>query len=131
VAGVGNGVLEMPRATLTKDDIPTILRMLNEGHALSFIARQYSVSTSTIHAIRRREIGKNVEGPRAGPRKSSRFYGVSKQKKGWQAYGLLGRKKRYLGVFKTEEEAARAVNNFINDQRLPRPLNVIPEGDRL
>jgi hypothetical protein len=122
-------VLELPRTKLTKDDIPIILRMLNKGHTLWFIARQYSVSTSTIHAIRRREIWKNVEGPRAGPHKSSRFYGVSKQKKGWQAYGLLGRKKRYLGVFKTEEEAARAVNNFIVDRRLARPLNVIPDDD--
>jgi hypothetical protein len=59
----------------------------------------------------------------------SRFYGVSKNNDRWEAYCLFGRRKRYLGKFKTEEAAARAVNNFIIDQWLPRPLNVIPDGD--
>jgi hypothetical protein len=119
----------MARHNLTKEDIPTILRMLNEGHPLWFIADHFNISTNTIRGIRRGETWKNVEGPRPGSRKSSRFYGVSKHKNGWHAYGLLGSKKFHLGVFKAEEEAARAVNNFIIDQWLPRPLNVIPDGD--
>jgi hypothetical protein len=125
LAGVANGVLEMVRTKLTSDDISNILKMLNEGHPLWFIADHFNVSPNTIRGIRRGETWKHVEGPRPGPRKSSRFYGVSKHRGRWQAYGLLGSKKFHLGVFNTEEEAARAVNNFIIDQWLPRPLNAI------
>ncbi len=60
-------------------------------------------------------------GNMSGRRKSSRFYGVSKHKNGYGGLGTLG--------FNTEEEAARAVNDFIIDQRLPRSLNVIPQND--
>jgi hypothetical protein len=118
----------MVRPKLTDNDIPIILQLLNAGHSLRFIARKFNVSTNTIHTIGRGETWKHIEGPRLRRRKSSRYYGVSKSGNQWEAYCRLGHTKHYLGKFEVEEEAARTVNNFIIDQWLPRPLNMIPEA---
>lgn len=98
-----------------------------DSHRVAY--RQFNVAPNTIRRIRRGDTWKHVEGPRLTRRMHSRFYGVSKNNDRWEAYCLFGRRKRYLCKFKTEEAAARAVNNFIIDQLLPRPLNVIPDGD--
>lgn len=63
---------------------------------------------------------------------SSVYYGVSKQvtrKKyvSWRADISLDGKREYIGIFKTEIEAAKAYNNYVVENHLPNPLNNLDE----
>ena len=57
--------------------------------------------------------------------KSSRFRCVSwiKREKKWRVHVCDGGKRRSLGSFKDEEQAGRAVDKYVVDNNLDRPLN--------
>lgn len=64
--------------------------------------------------------------------KTSRFVGVfwHKRDKKWNAQIAHNKKKRYLGAFRREEDAARAVDDAVKSMGLDRPLNFPEEVSR-
>jgi len=64
-----------------------------------------------IENLRPATLGENSRNARIGKRNTSGFKGVSwsTSAKKWQAQLMINRKAKYLGVFKTVEEAAEAV----------------------
>lgn len=63
------------------------------------------------------------------PNKSSLYMGVCWMtgKSKWLASMHINKKSKHIGAFSTEIEAAEAYNNFILDNNLDIPLNVIKE----
>jgi hypothetical protein len=80
-------------------------------------ARAYDKAARAQHG-KRAQLNFPAEGE-SGPRKSSKYRGVSwdKSKNKWQAQINYDGKKRHLGSFKDEEEAARAYDRAARDQR--------------
>lgn len=94
-------------------------RKNNEGH--------YEVGN--VRWATRKQQAENRRQRRKPENASSRFYGVcwNKTNERWQArFWLTSKNRLYLGTFKSEIDAARAVNDYITKEQLNLPLNVIP-----
>lgn len=80
------------------------------------------------HGLHRRTNFVKIEWPkqpeRPSRKKASRFAGVYRLPKDkWFGRGILDGRPIHLGTFPTEEAAARAVDRFIREHGLDRPLN--------
>lgn len=62
-------------------------------------------------------------------KKYSKFYGVSfvnrQQNKKWCAQLTIDKKHKHVGYYETEIDAAIAINKFIIENNMDRPLNII------
>ena len=79
------------------------------------------------------ERGRAAKKRKKAASKSSRFSGVCwhNQSKKWIVQIRIGGKKKHLGTFRDEEQAARAFDTYVVDNNLDRPLNfpVAAEAD--
>ena len=61
---------------------------------------------------------------------SPRFYGVIYDRGKWSAKVTIDGYQQYIGRYDSELDAARAVNRFVQDHDLAKPLNVVEENEQ-
>ena len=105
----------------------TIYRLAYGGNFQLVKIRNWLYKDATIWLERKKNLFDKVEFG-GGSKIHSKLRGVTfhKKEKKWQAQCTINRKNTYIGQYKTELEAAKAYNNFVIKNNLPKSrLNIL------
>jgi hypothetical protein len=106
------------RTSLTETDVEKIRQRVEEGKSYGLVASEFGIARHVVYGIAFGKswshVGGSIQTRQKRP-KQSRFTGVritGRLKDRWEAFGRINGDHVYLGTFTSEEDAARARNEW-------------------